>query len=176
MKIYLSYGGLMALAGALVTLLLFFSGFHTVEKFIWGAGIQLAIGFGIAITGLILGIKAKRAENGPGGLSYGQAFLTGTMISLVASVVGASFSTAYAYAINPGYQDVAIEWSATLLEKQGASEEKIEQMREAARKGHSLVKETVVSVAGGFIFGCVISLIAAAILRRPPDNTSDLSG
>ena len=176
MKTYLTYGGLMALASALLTLLLFFFGFHTSEKFIWGAVIQFALGLGIGITGVILGIKAKRAENGASGISYGQAFLAGLMICVVSSIIGTFFATTYAHLINPAYQDVAVEWSASMLEKQGASEEKIEQMKEKAREGRSIAKEVAYSLIGGVVFGGVISLIAAAFLKRAPTEPSNLAG
>src|SRR4051812_2563671 len=90
MKTYLTYGVALAIANAMLTMLLYLFGFHSdlakfgTARIIGGCG-------AVAITTLciVLGTKARREELHPSDdFGYGQALLSGFMISLFASLVG----------------------------------------------------------------------------------------
>ena len=63
MKTTLTYGFAMALAGGLVTLALFFLGYHTdSEKFSTSQWVGLPLFLAITVVLLILGTRARRDE------------------------------------------------------------------------------------------------------------------
>jgi len=63
MKSYLTYGAFIAIGNAVVTLVLFLTGFHSEAEKLQTAGYVSGLaGLAIGITLLIIGVRAKRAE------------------------------------------------------------------------------------------------------------------
>ena len=169
MKTYVTYGFIMALAGALLNLVLFFLGFHSdVAKFSTAQWIGGLVGLAIGIVFTVIGTRARRAEvpaTEPFG--YGRAFGAALMITLFAALFGALFYFIYQQFINPGFQDVVVQAQTAKLEARGLSGAQLEQAEKMTR----MFTGPLISSGLGFImqmfFGTILSLIIAAFVKRP---------
>ena len=170
MKTYLTYGFVIALAGALVTLGLFFLGYQSdPEKLQTGQWISLPIFLVITIGGIVIGTKVRRAEfpaTEPFG--YGRALAAAVMIVLFASLIGAVINFIYFKFINPDFLDVLVQAQTNKVEaKGGVSSEQLEKMEQGMRM---MMKPPILAVFIFFqsmLFGTVIGLITSIFLRRP---------
>ncbi len=171
MKTYLTYGAGMAVANLLFNLILFFTGFHTdAEKM--GSGLGSVIGYcgllAIGITGLVLGIKARRAEVPEGEpFGYGQAFGAGMMITVFAALFGIVTSYLYFGIINANFGDVIYQVQVAKMEAKGMSADKIAQAEPIMRKFMSLPAMIVFGVVGTIFWNTILGLIVAAFTKRP---------
>lgn len=168
MKTYLTYGFVMALAGALLTLVLFFLGYHSdVEKL---ASAQIIGSIGGLIIGFIvifLGTKARRAEvpaSEPFG--YGRALGAGVMISLFGSLFGIVTNFVYFKLINPSMVDLIVQAQLDKFEAKGMSGVQLEQAEKMVRMMSGPIISSVFGFIAAFLFGTLIALITAAFLRR----------
>jgi len=168
MKTCSLYGFVLALAGALLTLALYFLGFHsdpaklTAAKWIGGLG-----GVAIAVTVTALGVKARRAEVPESEeFGYGRALGAGALLSLVASSLSAVFAYAYYGFINPGFTDILLQDQMDRLQAKGISGAQLDQAEKFTRFFMGPGVQGVSTLIAGFIFGFIISLIVAAFLKR----------
>lgn len=169
MKTHLIYGLAMAGAGAVLTLLANLLGWHNeTDKFLVGIIVGFIGAFAIAIICLILGMRAVRNASGARGLSYGQAFKTGLLITIFAVLFGGIFNFAYFGYINPGYTETAIEWTTGLMERGNVPSDKIAETEAKMRADSTPAKQARSGVVAGLISGTILSLIIAAFLRRAP--------
>lgn len=170
MKTSLTYGFLIALAGLVLSLLMYFTGFHTdVEKM--QSGLAKAIGMVvpllIGIIGLVLSIResrATRAAEAPWG--YGSALGAGVMTALFAALFSAVFSYLYVGIINPNFGDVVYQTQVAAMEAKNVPAEQIERAEPFMRKMMSPVMMTVVGTVMGFIWSVVLSLLIAIFFRQ----------
>ena len=130
MKTSLTYGFAMTIASALLTLALYFTGYHSDPAKLggstgWITGIvMLAIG----VTCIVLGTKARRAEvPATEEFSYGSALGTGVMIALFGGLFGILTNYLYIHVINPGYIDILMQVQIEKMEARGMSSTQVEQ-------------------------------------------------
>jgi hypothetical protein len=172
MKTYVTYGFFLALAGLLCNLVLYFLGYHSdaakMESSKWAASIVSLV---IAVAIIILGTKARRESIPPSeGFSYGRALGAGVMIVLFGSLFGIVTNILYFKFINPGMMDVIMQANLDKMEAQGMSGAKLEQ----AEKGMRMMMPIMIPAFGflaSMFFGTVVSLITAAVLKRPAVET-----
>jgi membrane protease YdiL (CAAX protease family) len=171
MKTYVTFGFGSAIAGAILTLALYFLGFHSSpEKIGTAQMIQMIAGTVIAVVFIVLGTKARRAEvpvTEPFG--YGQALGAGMMVSLFAVLFGVIFGYLYSQFINPGMMDVAAQAQIDKWEKAGMSSSQIDTAEKMMRKMMSPGLQAVFGFIGGLFFSLIISLITSAFLKRPAE-------
>lgn len=172
MKTYLTYGFAMALAGGLITLALYFLGYHTdPQKAASAQWVALPFYLAATIILLVLGIKARRAElplSEPFG--YGRALGAGVMIILFSALFGIVFTYLYFQFINPGFPDVMVQVQAEKMEAKNLGATQIEQMERFTRM---MMKPPVMAIFGFFqsmLVGTIIALITATFLRRPASS------
>jgi len=169
MKTYLTYGLFSALGITLVSLILFFLGYHSDAAKLGTAQLIGTIGaLAISITLTVLGIKARRAEvpaTEPFG--YGRALAAGVMITLFAVLFGAVTNYLYNHVINPGFSDIMVQAQIEKWEAKGMTAAQIEGAESMMRKMMHPAAQAVFGILAGMVFGTVISLIAAAFLQRP---------
>lgn len=171
MKTAAVYGGVVAFANATLMILLYFFGFHNKpDHFLLGMALGMLGAIVITAVGLVLGIRAIRAENGPGAFSYGQALLAGLKVTLFCAVFGTAFQIAYTKFINPAYNETAVQWAQEMMERgnmpSGEIDERVEDMRKKFGIGYQVRNGLIFGLA----YGGVVSLIAAAVLKRKPDS------
>ncbi|ACB74939.1 hypothetical protein Oter_1655 [Opitutus terrae PB90-1] len=169
MKTYVTYGVVWALAGALLNLALFFTGFHSSpEKLQTGQWIALAIGLVIGVTCLLLGTKARRQEvPATEAFGYGRALGAGVMIVLFATLFGTVLQYVYANMINPNLQEVAVQAQIAKWEAAGMSSSQMEAAEGMMRKMSHPALQAVFQIIGGMLFGTILALITSAFVKRP---------
>lgn len=168
MKIYLTYGLAMSIAGALLTLALFLLGFHSdAAKLQTSQWISMVGGLAIGIVIIVMGTKARRETVPPGeSFSYGQALGAGVMIVLFAALFGIATNLLYTQVINPNMNDIIVQAQIEKWEAKGMTSTQIEQAEGMMRKMMHPAIQVCFGFLGGMFFGTVISLITAAFLKR----------
>jgi hypothetical protein len=169
MKTCALYGFISALAGAFLNLILFFSGFHSdpakLAAATWIGGV---LGLAIAVTCLVLGIKARRAEVPSNEeFGYGRALGAGALVALVSSFLSAIFTYAYYSFINPAFIDIVVQDKIAKLEASGVSGDRLEKTEAGMRMFMGPIPQAISILIVGFLVGFIISLVVAAILKRP---------
>src|SRR5690606_32135642 len=103
MKTTFIYGLGMAIAGAVPNFALYFLGFHdSPEKLQSAQTVGMVGGLLITIVGLVMVIRARRAETpADEAFGYGRALGAGTLTSLWGSLFGNIFNVLYLTVINP---------------------------------------------------------------------------
>jgi Protein of unknown function (DUF4199) len=174
MKTTLTYGVLMAVGGAVLSISFYLLGLHSdPAKFDTAQWLGMAAGLAIGIACITIGIRARRAELPAGEpFGYGRALGTGVMITLFAALIGIVTNFAYTNFINPGFTDVIVQAQIAKLEAKGLNRTQIEGAEKMIRAMSGPVAQAVGGFVGGMLFGTVISLIAAAFLKRPAQENA----
>jgi hypothetical protein len=121
----------------------------------------------ITIVIFVLAFREFKSQN-EGFMKLGQGFMTGFWATVISSLIGAAFIYVWLTVIDPTIMEQIKESSIAQMEKQGLSDEQIEQglaMTSFTLKPMFLVGSTLI---GGIIFGSIISLIVAAIMKKEP--------
>jgi hypothetical protein len=169
MKTPLFYGCLSAFGGAVLTLLVYFAGFHdTVEKLPTAQLIVGVAGIAIFITCLALTMRDKRAQAAPGSeWGYGSALGAGVLMSVFSVLLGCIFNYLYFTVINPHMSDLIFAAQQAKMEEKGMSADQIAKAEPIMRKMMSPAVTTLIQLIGGFIISVLISLIVAIFFREP---------
>jgi hypothetical protein len=174
MKTCFLYGFLIAVAGSILILTLYFLGFHTdPAKLAAGNWIGGVIGLAIGVGLTALGVKARRSEVPENvEFGYGRALGAGVLISVVASILSAIFNYVYAAFINPGLAEIRIQDAIAKFQAKGIPDAQIDTMEKGMRFMAAPAIQTLSGLIGAFIFGVILSLIIAAFLKRPAPGTT----
>lgn len=163
------YALTLTICGALLNLLLYFTGFQT-EKLATGQYFQW-LGFVMMFAILWLGIKAVRDEAPEKGLSYGRGVGTGTLISLYSGLMSSVYSFIHFKFVNPEFADYQLALIRPKWEAAGMGEAQMDQAEKMTRAMMGPVAQAIMTPILVVIFGLILSLIIAAILKRPaPDQ------
>lgn len=163
------YALTLTICGALLNLLLYFTGFQT-EKLATGQYFQW-LGFVMMFAILWLGIKAVRDEAPEKGMSYGRGVGTGTLISLYSGLMSSVYSFIHFKFVNPEFADYQLALIRPKWEAAGMGEAQMDQAEKMTRAMMGPVAQAIMTPIFVVIFGLILSLIIAAILKRPaPDQ------
>ncbi len=163
------YALTLTISGALLNLLLYFTGFQT-EKLATGQYLNW-LGFVIMFAVLWLGIKAVRDEAPEKGMSYGRGVGTGTLISLYSGLMSSVYSFIHFKFVNPEFADYQLALIRPKWEAAGMPEAQMEQAEKMTRAMMGPVAQAIMTPIMVVLFGLILSLIIAAILKRPaPDQ------
>jgi hypothetical protein len=170
MKTSLTYGFIMTLCGAFVSLALHFTGLQTdVENLKLAQNISLITGIIIGVTCILLGMREKRAAtpaDRPWG--YGSALGTGVMIGLFGALFGAVYNYVYFAYIFPDFREVILQAQIAAMEAKNIPSAQIDAAEPFIRKWLSPVIMTVTGAIMVFVWNLVISLIVAAVVKNRP--------
>jgi predicted permease len=173
MKTCFLYGFISALAGAFLTLILYFLGFHSDPSKLTAAGwIGGLFGLAVTVVCLALGVRTRRDEtpkDAPFG--YGSALGAGMLITVVSSLLSTIFTYAYYAFINPAFAEIVLQDKLAKLEASGMSGDRLEKMEAMNRWMMTPVPMAVTALIILIVIGFIISLIVAGILKRPAPNT-----
>ena len=166
MSTKLTYAVILTVCQAVFSLLMFLLGFQT-DKMAAGQYFQY-LGMVISLVILWLGIKAVREKSPDQSLTYGQGVGAGTVISLYSGLLSAVYTYLHFKFINPSFFEYQMELMRTKWVAAGLSDTQIENASAMMRKfsGPGITAIAVPILA--LIFGVIISLILAAILKREP--------
>lgn len=168
MKPPVVYGIALALGAAFLNLALYFLGLHSdaarLTQSQWISSIGMLV---IAIACTVLGIKGQRAETPPEkDFGYGRALGAGVIVSLVAGLIGVATNWFYLEIINPGFRDLIVQAQLDKMAAQGMSGDQLEKVEKGVRFFMQPVVVGLVNLFTTLFWGTVISLIAAAALKR----------
>lgn len=169
MKTALLYGLLIAIASAVMTLVLYFTGLHdSVDRMQTAQWIGGLGGLGILVTGLVLAMRDRRAARaGDPDWGYGSAFGAGVLTAFFAALFGAVSAYLYFGFINPSASEVILEMQMEKMTEAGAPPEQIDRMQPMLRKWMSPGLLAVTQTFSAILMGIVLSLILAIFHRRP---------
>jgi len=126
------------------------------------------VGFVVAVVLLVAALRSFRARNG-GHMTFGQGFVIAFVASLISVVVSAAVDAVYL--ATAGRERLAALLETTMSQVE-ASPGMDAQTLQAARSFLEVVFTPgglfFVAVLGGVIGWCIVSLILAALQKRPP--------
>jgi ABC-type phosphate transport system permease subunit len=168
-----TYSLIMTIAGAVLNLLLYFTGYQT-EKLAIGQHFQW-LGFVMMAVILWLGIKAVREEAPGQFISYGKCVGTGTLISLFSGLMSAVYSYIHFKFVNTDFVDYNMELVRAKWEASGMSATQMEQAEGITRAMMGPVSMAIMTPIMAVIIGLIISLIIAIFLKRPAPAGTEAS-
>ncbi len=111
-------------------------------------------------------LAQKEFKDSLGGyLTFGQGFNAGFKYSLFSGFLLAIFFFVYLAYLNPGALDKAIEQQNAAMVEKNATQEQMDMAAEMTKKHGAWIGALAVAITN-LIFGCVLSLISAAILKK----------
>jgi hypothetical protein len=120
----------------------------------------------ILIGGIFLAHKNYKDNNG-GFMSYGQGLGIGTLVSLIAGLLGSIFRYVYMSFIDPSAAQRAIDQARAKLEEAGTmSDAQIDQAIQMSQRFSSGPMGVVFGIIMSVIVGFLLSLIIAAITKH----------
>lgn len=135
------------------------------DKAMWVGYTTIIVGF----LFIFFGVRAYR-DRTPGGLSFGRAFATGILITLVSSVL---YIATWELGYSRFYPDFMDKWGAYQIQVErdkGASETELAKKQAEMKKFAELYKNPIYNAAFTFMepfpVGVIMSVVAAGILRR----------
>jgi Protein of unknown function (DUF4199) len=161
-----TYALVLAIIGAIFSLLMYFTGFQT-EKLVTGERLGMLM---LVVHAAVLwfGLKAVREESPDKSLSYGQGVGAGVLISLYAGLMSAVYSFIHYMFINTSYVDYKMEEIRQKWVQAGMPDARMEQAEAFTRKFlMGPVPFAIIALFLSVVFGLILSLIIAAILKRP---------
>ncbi|HEY1793060.1 MAG TPA: DUF4199 domain-containing protein [Opitutaceae bacterium] len=167
-KTCLLYGFISALAQALMTLGLFFTGMHSDPSKLAAAGwISSILGLVIGITCILLCVRSVRAQTpADKPFGYGAALGAGSLQGLFSSILTAAFTYVYCAFVNPNYCQVLLDGVVDKLQSKGVSGDQLDKMEGFYRHIYTPGVLGIFGVVFGFIFAFILALIIAAFCRR----------
>ncbi|MBA9079324.1 MULTISPECIES: DUF4199 domain-containing protein [Rufibacter] len=119
----------------------------------------------ILVAGIVMAHSYFKKEN-MGFMSYGQGLGIGVILSAVAGVLGSIFTFVYVKFIDTGFLEKARNAQIEEMEKNGMSDDQIEQAMNMAEKFSGPGMMLVMGIVGSVVIGLIISLIVAAIMKK----------
>lgn len=167
------------LAGAVVATLMIISisiG-HSGDSFGTGSMVLGYASMVLAFSFLFVGIKNYRDKYNQGAITFGKAFLMGLYMTLIASTIYVIAWMVDYYLFMPDFMDRYIEHALKEMAENGASPEKIKEQA-AEMEGYKKLYATPFGVAAMTYMeilpvGLLMTLLAAAILRRKPKDVAN---
>lgn len=123
----------------------------------------------ISVAGLVLAMRDYRTLNG-GYMRYGEGLSVGTLTSAVSGLLSSLFSVFYTTVIDTGAMTRMVERTREQLEDSGASDDQIDQQMTIVEMFQSPGLSFAFGIIGAVIFGLLLSLVIAAIMRRNRAN------
>ncbi len=166
-KVAMTYGTILGLTGAIVSLVFFFCGADPQSKY------PGFISYVLTIIAIIYGVKNYRDQELGGFISYGQSLGTGVLIGLFSGIIMAVFVVLMFTVIDPGLTEKIMDTAQQKMADKSMSEEQMETSLKWARKFMSppflFIFSIISSVFMSFIFSLIISIFMKKE-QNPFDN------
>ena len=169
MKTYLIYGLAWAIAGMVLAVVLYLLGFHSDPARLSAAQVIGGVGgLVIAVICIVLGTKARRAQvPATEEFGYGRALGAGVMVAVCAALFSLATTYVYAKFINPDFSEMIVQAQVAKLEEKRMPAAQVEAAEKMIRTMTSPGVQAVFGCLGMVFFGTIISLVTAAVLKRP---------
>lgn len=166
MKIALKYGLIYSGINILWSLLLYVTEFNRSDN----ANIFQFLSQGFAVVCIVLAVNEYKRTEGHGFITFGHAFRSSLVISLIGGITGAAFLVLFVEVIDPSFKDFMLQKQMDQMTEMGMSEEAAEQALENAARYQTPFWMFTMGVMGTLLMGAIMSLIMAAILKKPDPN------
>ncbi len=167
MKSALNFGAKLGLVLMIISLVIYV--FELYEANRWLSWVSMAI----MAAALFMGIKNYRDKENGGFISYGSAVGYGVLVSLFAGIITSFVTYIYLGYIDDGFIQYELMRSEDEMYNQGMPEEQIEMAMSWTKKFVAPGALAVFGVIGNTLIGFIISLIAAAFLKKEAENFED---
>lgn len=128
------------------------------------------ISYLILIAGISYGIKKRRDNELAGYISYGGALKYGTLLTFFAAIVSSLFLFIYLSYVDDGFIQFTLEKQEADMYEQGLDPEMIEVSIGWTKKFMQPLPMAFIGLLGSTFFGFIVSLIAAAVLKKNSDE------
>lgn len=135
------------------------------------------ISLAITFFGIFYSTKKIRNEVLGGEMTFGQGFMIGLLVVFFASIISAVYSYIQSTIIDPDYMRNILEaqktWMEEFMVNKGVPDDQIQKAIEgidAKITEINPVKTIFTTILSGTIFGAIVSLVTAAILKKKNDN------
>ncbi len=149
--------------------------FNFVPVGIAKGALALLISLVFYVIALFLFTKNYRDKNLGGIIPYGQAFLYGLTVFMIASIIGAIFNFIFLTFIDPEYTQrvikITADWTENFMRDKGMSEDMINQSLDKinSKKIPTPIGSSLKSLIAAAIMGAIISLISSAFAKKVDD-------
>jgi hypothetical protein len=123
--------------------------------------------FVLYIPFVFVSIVNHRKNSLGGYISFGRAFLVGLITIIIMIILHNGFSLIY-NVIDPGYMENFQDFMLNALEEMNAPSAQIDEVERQFENANS-IGSIIKNIFTFLIFGAIISLIAAAILKKSPN-------
>lgn len=124
----------------------------------------------VALSAIFVGVKSYRDKELAGTISFGQAFMVGFMIVLVASAFYVTGWMIYVSTTDSNFMDIYTQQNIEKIRNSGESEAEIEAQIAEMENFRELYKNPLIKIVYTFLeifpVGLFIALISAALLQR----------
>ena len=170
MKIYATYGLIGTLLGALQVLVLFFLGLHG-EKIHLMNDLKITLplgvlGFALGVAVIVLGLRAWREAQPDKAMSYGRGVGGGCLIGLWQGLGSMVFTIVYGFVINPGFKDAMVANTMAQMQEKNVPAEAYAMTEKMMNITLNPIVQGLMAVPGSIFVALIVSLIAAAVLKR----------
>ncbi|MCC6727588.1 MAG: DUF4199 domain-containing protein [Saprospiraceae bacterium] len=160
----LRYGGILGAIGVVMGLVMYLSGMADPETAnpMAGAGIG-CISMIVTVIVYVLAVKKHRETELGGAISFGRAFGMGMAVAVISGVISTVWGIIYNNLIAP---DILEKTREMMLEQAQPGQEGM--METIANITTSPILGPIMTMVGTLIFGVIISLIVAAVMKKEP--------
>jgi hypothetical protein len=167
MKIALRYGLIYIGINILWSLMMYVTGMNR-SGLAW---IFNSIAMLIPVLCITLAVKEYKSTIGQGFMSFSEVFKYGLVITLIGGIGISAYLLLYTGYIDPGFNDYVLNQQIEGLQEAGMSDEQIELSVESFEKYSTPFYTFTFGVLGSLFVGSILSLIMAAVLKKPnPDG------
>lgn len=125
----------------------------------------------IIIVCLFYAMKSYRDSVNQGTLSYGNAFVIGLLVAIIAGFISSVFTYIQFRFISPEIIDKMLQMTEDKLMSKGMSDDMIEKSIEMSKKFMTPIIMSIMGFIMTVIIGGILSLIIAAIAKKDPETS-----
>ena len=119
---------------------------------------------------MIAAVRNHQANELGGYISFGRAMMVAFMVGLIMAIIGILFNNVYANVIEPDFVTTLLDEAEAMYEEMNMSAEQI-QASLAQLEGQYTLNGQIIGLGMGSVFGAIMSLIIAAVMKKnPPEN------
>ena len=157
-QVALKWGAILGVISIVITTVLYVTGLW---KNTWISSASLVIG----IVALVLAMKEYK-EAHQGLMSFGQGVTIGFTTMTISGLLGALYQTVYTQFIDTTIPEQIKDMQIEAFEKQGMSDEMIEQSLESMSAFSSPGVTFLFAVLGSMFIGLILALIISAVMKK----------
>ncbi len=163
----LIYGVILGVVGILLSLVFYFLNVMTAS---WVSWVSIVVSIAVLVYCLI----AYRNEYLGGFASFGQIFMMGLMIGIIASIISAAYTYVLYTVIDPDLvEKIRIAAEEKIMNNSRIPESMYDDIFEKMENRMSVNRMTIMALVAGPIVNAILSLIIAAFVKKEENPVSN---